>query len=149
MLNQNFVANKPNQIWISDITYIHTDEGWLYLASIMDLYTRKIVGWHLDACMTKELVIQALQRGLDQETIAEGIIAIEEVNILLMIIKKSKKEWVYPKNIEREKRRNPIFLNILKCFTIANTVILHCSIYYRFNFKKGIMKSNNLKLLNE
>ncbi|MBG9535216.1 hypothetical protein ABE43_00105, partial [Bacillus thuringiensis] len=45
LLDQNFVANKPNQIWMSDITYIHTDEGWLYLASIMDLYTRKIIGW--------------------------------------------------------------------------------------------------------
>ncbi|AHA75506.1 IS3 family transposase [Bacillus thuringiensis] len=53
LLDQNFVANKPNQIWMSDITYIHTDEGWLYLASIMDLYTRKIIGWHIDARMTK------------------------------------------------------------------------------------------------
>lgn len=44
---QNFRANKPNQIWMSDITYIHTDEGWLYLTSGMDLYTRKIVGWHI------------------------------------------------------------------------------------------------------
>lgn len=74
LLDQNFVANKPNQVWMSDITYIHTEEGWLYLASIMDLYTRKIVGWHIDARMTKELVIQALQRALAQETIAEGII---------------------------------------------------------------------------
>ncbi|MED3324951.1 IS3 family transposase [Bacillus thuringiensis] len=44
LLDQNFVSNKPNQIWMSDITCIYTDEGWLYLASIMDLYTRKIVG---------------------------------------------------------------------------------------------------------
>ncbi|WP_094194707.1 IS3 family transposase [Bacillus thuringiensis] len=74
LLDQNFVANKPNQVWMSDITYIHTDEGWVYLASIMDLYTRKIVGWHIDARMTKELVIQALKRALAQEAIAEGII---------------------------------------------------------------------------
>ncbi|HEF1880329.1 TPA: DDE-type integrase/transposase/recombinase [Bacillus cereus] len=59
---------------MSDITYIHTDEGCLYLASIMDLYTRKIVGGHIDARMTKELVIQALQRALAQEKNAEGII---------------------------------------------------------------------------
>ncbi|PYE88346.1 putative transposase [Bacillus sp. 196mf] len=73
MLDQNFVANQPNQVWMSDITYIHTEEGWLYLASIMDLYTRKIVSWHIDARMTKELVITALQRALAQETITEGI----------------------------------------------------------------------------
>lgn len=58
---------------MSDITFIHTEERWLYLASIMDLYTRKIVGWHIDARMTKELVITALQRALAQETITEGI----------------------------------------------------------------------------
>ncbi|MEB9334480.1 DDE-type integrase/transposase/recombinase [Bacillus cereus] len=53
---------------------MHTEESWLYLASIMDLYTRKIVGWHIDARMTKKLVIQALQRALAQEKNAEGII---------------------------------------------------------------------------
>jgi putative transposase len=47
--------------------YISTDEGWLYLASIMDLYTRKIVGWYIDTRMTKELVIKALQRALNSE----------------------------------------------------------------------------------
>ncbi|HEF1879952.1 TPA: hypothetical protein R9Y26_005745 [Bacillus cereus] len=62
----------------------------MYLASIMDLYTRKIVGGHIDARMTKKLVIQALQRALAQETNAEGIIHhSEEVNMLLMDIKKS------------------------------------------------------------
>ncbi|PEF64570.1 DDE-type integrase/transposase/recombinase [Bacillus cereus] len=57
-----------------DVRYIHREEGWLYLASIMVLYTRKIVGWHIGSRMTKELVIQALQRALAQETITEGII---------------------------------------------------------------------------
>lgn len=53
LLNQNFITNKPNQVWMPDIMYIHTEEGWLYLASIMDLYTRKIVGWHIATRMTK------------------------------------------------------------------------------------------------
>ncbi|QPW51756.1 DDE-type integrase/transposase/recombinase (plasmid) [Bacillus thuringiensis] len=98
---------------MSDITYIHTEEGWLYLASIMDLYTRKIVGWHIDARMTKELVIQALQRALAQETIAEGIIhhsdrgsqyASHEYQKIL------KKEWVYPKKYKtREEAKSSIF----------------------------------------
>jgi len=44
LLEQNFQATAPNEVWMADITYIPTDEGWLYLASIMDLYTRKIVG---------------------------------------------------------------------------------------------------------
>lgn len=60
VLNQEFVAKRPNEVWMSDITYVPTDEGWLYLASVMDLYSRKIVGWRIDERMTKELVIQAL-----------------------------------------------------------------------------------------
>lgn len=62
VLNQQFDAEKPNEKWVTDITYIPTDEGWLYLASVMDLYSRKIVGWHVDKRMTKELVITALDR---------------------------------------------------------------------------------------
>ncbi|WP_267879875.1 IS3 family transposase [Parageobacillus thermoglucosidasius] len=67
LLKQNFQATAPNEGWMADITYIPTDEGWLYLASIMDLYTRKIVGWYIDTRMTKELVIKALQRALNNE----------------------------------------------------------------------------------
>ncbi|MBY6277589.1 MAG: hypothetical protein CWE10_15540 [Symbiobacterium thermophilum] len=48
LLEQNFQATSPNEVWMADITYIPADEGWLYLASIMDLYTRKIVGWYID-----------------------------------------------------------------------------------------------------
>ena len=64
VLNQTFVAQKPGQVWMSDITSIPTDEGWLYLASLEDLYTRKTVGWHAASRMTKELVIQALERAI-------------------------------------------------------------------------------------
>ncbi|PGM93659.1 hypothetical protein CN958_12430 [Bacillus cereus] len=74
VLNQNFVATTPNQVWMSDIIYVHTDEGCLYLASMMNVYTRKIVGWHMDSRMTKELVIKALHPALAHETIAEGMI---------------------------------------------------------------------------
>ncbi|MBB5356748.1 transposase InsO family protein [Anoxybacillus mongoliensis] len=59
LLNQQFEADEPNQVWVADITYIWTKEGWLYLASVMDLFSRKIVGWCLSERMTKELVIKA------------------------------------------------------------------------------------------
>jgi putative transposase len=45
LLNRNFSADAPNRIWLADITYIETDQGWLYLATVMDLYSRRIVGW--------------------------------------------------------------------------------------------------------
>jgi putative transposase len=62
VLNREFTASKPNEKWVTDITYIATSEGWLYLASVMDLYSRKIVGWHICERMTKELVLQALKQ---------------------------------------------------------------------------------------
>ncbi|MFN2200800.1 MAG: IS3 family transposase [Caldilineaceae bacterium] len=69
-LNQHFAASAPNQVWLADISYIATDEGWLYLAVILDLYSRRIIGWAMDARMTRELVEKALRmalrrRGLD------------------------------------------------------------------------------------
>lgn len=67
VLNQEFTASKPNEKWVTDITYIATGEGWLYLASVMDLYSRKIVGWHMSERMTKELVLQALKQAYGRQ----------------------------------------------------------------------------------
>ncbi|WP_431089937.1 IS3 family transposase [Paenibacillus sp. 8b26] len=74
LLNQQFVAGAPNEVWMTDITYIPTDEGWLYLASVMDLYSRKIVGFHMDSRMTKELVIQALDQAYRVQRPGEGVL---------------------------------------------------------------------------
>ncbi len=60
-LDQNFETERPDQVWTADITYIATGEGWLYLAIVLDLYTRQIVGWAMRERMTKELVIDALR----------------------------------------------------------------------------------------
>lgn len=62
LLDRNFVADRPNQIWLADITYIPTGEGWLYLAVILDLFTRKVVGWAMRDHMRAELTIVALTR---------------------------------------------------------------------------------------
>jgi putative transposase len=60
-LEQNFETERPDQAWTADVTYIATAEGWLYLAIVLDLYTRQIVGWAMRERMTKELVIDALR----------------------------------------------------------------------------------------
>jgi transposase InsO family protein len=59
LLNREFTPEEPNQVWASDITYIWTAEGWLYLAVVMDLFSRAIVGWCMSERMTRELVINA------------------------------------------------------------------------------------------
>ena len=60
-LDQNFETERPDQVWTADITYVATGEGWLYLAVVLDLYTRQIVGWAMRERMTKDLVIDALR----------------------------------------------------------------------------------------
>lgn len=60
LLNRNFKPERPNQVWIGDITYIYTREGWLYLAVVIDLFSRQVVGWSLGERMTRHLVIDAL-----------------------------------------------------------------------------------------
>lgn len=64
VLNQDFHASRPNEKWVGDITYIATDEGWLYLASILDLYSRRIVGWAIEETMAVNLVEKAWQMAL-------------------------------------------------------------------------------------
>ena len=63
-LNRNFTPERPNRAWVADITYIWTLEGWLYLATIMDLYSRRIIGWSLRDRLDKGLVIAALNMAL-------------------------------------------------------------------------------------
>jgi hypothetical protein len=60
----NVVPERPNQIWVSDITYVATAQGWLYLAVILDLFSRRVVGWKLDDRLEATLVHQALQNAL-------------------------------------------------------------------------------------
>ena len=74
ILNRNFYADRPGQKMVSDITYIPTDEGWLYLAGVMDLCGDKIVGMSMDGRMTKELVIAALKDAICQTKATEGCI---------------------------------------------------------------------------
>jgi putative transposase len=66
LLRRNFTADRPNQIWLADITYIPTHEGWLYLAAVLDLYSRRIVGWAMQHRMTEELTLAALRMALQQ-----------------------------------------------------------------------------------
>ncbi|MGP9497074.1 IS3 family transposase [Pseudoalteromonas sp. SCSIO 43095] len=64
LLEQNFTADKPNQKWAGDITYLMTSEGWLYLAVIIDLYSRSVIGWSMSTRMTSSLVCDALQMAI-------------------------------------------------------------------------------------
>jgi len=74
LLNQNFNPSAPNQVWVTDITYIPTREGWLYLAGVKDIYTCEIVGYAMAKRMTQELVSRALFRAVQQKRPVAGLI---------------------------------------------------------------------------
>lgn len=74
LLEQNFEASKMDEKWVSDITYIWTEEGWLYLAVVMDLYSRRILGWSLSERMHRKLVMDALMMAIWKRKMPRGVI---------------------------------------------------------------------------
>lgn len=74
LLNQNFVTEKPNTVWASDITYVPTLEGWLYLAVILDLFSRQVVGWAMSDRLTSDFVIKALYQAIGRRRLVSGCI---------------------------------------------------------------------------
>ncbi|MFP1908969.1 IS3 family transposase [Lonsdalea quercina] len=74
LLKQNFIASGPNQKWAGDITYLRTDEGWLYLAVVIDLWSRAVIGWSMSSRMTAQLACDALQMALWRRKRPENVI---------------------------------------------------------------------------
>ena len=74
VLNRDFNASEPNQKWVADITYIATQQGWLYLAAVMDLYSRRIVGWSMSDSIDTALVESALDMAIRQRRPDAGLV---------------------------------------------------------------------------
>jgi transposase InsO family protein len=74
VLQRNFGATAQNQVWVSDITYVWTREGWLYLAIVLDLFSRQVVGWAMSHCLGQDMVLQALRQALLQRGSVPGLI---------------------------------------------------------------------------
>ena len=74
LLDRDFSPAAPNQIYASDITYIWTTEGWLYLAVVLDLFSRSVVGWAMDKRMTRQLVMDALMMAVQRRRPPKGVI---------------------------------------------------------------------------
>ena len=74
LLDQQFLVYEPNRVWVSDITYVPTDEGWLYLAGHKDLFTSEIVGYAMGERLTRSLVSQSLFRALEAKRPGNGLI---------------------------------------------------------------------------
>ena len=74
ILRRDFTVDRPNQKWLADITYVPTREGWLYLAAVLDLYGRRVVGWAMDKQITTDLTLRALEMALQQRMPGPGLV---------------------------------------------------------------------------
>ena len=74
ILKREFLREGPNQVWTSDITYIRTEEGWLFLAVVLDVYSRKIIGWEVDKGLGSDLVERAIRKALRKRQVQSGMI---------------------------------------------------------------------------
>jgi transposase InsO family protein len=74
LLERDFTANAPNQVWVSDISYIPTRNGWAYLTVFIDLFSRIVTGWSLSSSLSHEMVLTALYRAIRRRQPAEGLI---------------------------------------------------------------------------
>ena len=64
VVNRQFKADRPNQLWVSDFTYVSTWQGWLYVAFVIDVFARRIVGWRVSSSMRTDFVLDALEQAL-------------------------------------------------------------------------------------
>ncbi len=74
LLGRYFEASEPNQVWTGDITYVRTAEGWLYLAVVIDLFSRRVIGWSMDRFIGAELALSALKMAVSQRKPSQGLI---------------------------------------------------------------------------
>jgi transposase InsO family protein len=74
LLNQRFSADLANKVWVSDITLIWTREGWVYLAAVLDVFNRKIVGWSMDNSLSHEVISDALHKAIRQQRPQSGVL---------------------------------------------------------------------------
>ena len=74
LLERNFTAEAPDRVWVGDITYVWTVEGWMYLAVLIDVYSRRVVGWAMRPYLSRELAIEALRRALELRQPPPGLI---------------------------------------------------------------------------
>jgi putative transposase len=74
ILNRQFSISKPNRVWVADITYLWTHEGWLYIAAVLDLFSRRVVGWAMANHMREDLIAKALQMAVSKRKPEHGLI---------------------------------------------------------------------------
>ena len=97
ILNRDFTATRPDEKWVSDITYLWTSQGWVYLAAVMDLFSRRIVGWAIADNMQAELVCKAIQMAIESRQPTEPLLYHSDRGI--QYVSEDFQEYMKPANI--------------------------------------------------
>ena len=130
-LKRNFFTVKPNQKWVSDTTFIRTRQGWLYLAMILDLYSRQVIGWGMSDRNNTKLVVDALQMAAVRRDCSEQAVVVHSdqgstyasgdyQRLRRAFLVHLKLNWSTTKITGLENKLNKAYLNISKYFTIDN-----------------------------
>jgi len=106
LVDQFFEAARPNEIWMADLTYIPTGEGWLYLSAVMDLCTRKIVGWSLKDTLAKELALEAFDRAVAVESPPEDLIHHSDQGVQYSSLEYQQRLWRHGMMCSMSRRGN-------------------------------------------
>ena len=74
LVDRNFSATAPNQLWVADVTYVKTHSGWVYAAFIIDVFSRMVVGWQISESLRSDLAIDALKKAEAVESLGHGVV---------------------------------------------------------------------------
>jgi transposase InsO family protein len=155
IIAQDFQADKLNQKWVCDTTFIPTRKGWLYLATVIDLYSRKVVGWSMSKKNDKKLVIGALQMAINRRKPKKGLLCHSDQGVQYasgdyksilakykIIQSMSRKGCCWDNavaesffNITAKMKQEQLYLITLKYFTIGNEFINHWIIKPQMNLR--------------
>ena len=156
ILNRDFTTTTINEKWVTDITYIHVlNEGWTYLASVMDLHDRKIIGWSYGKNITAELALQAVKNACLNVKVTQGIILHSDLGTQYtsQLFEDYMREHKFQHSFSRKgnpydnacieafhalMKKEEIYLNTYKDFKEAKSAIFECSPKVRF--RRGLLK---------
>jgi len=132
----------PNQRWVSDITYIYTREGWLYLSTIMDLYSRKIVGWAMEERLSQELVIKALKMAIERRKPGRGLLLHSDRGSQYASKAYQRLLWRYGMICSMSRKGDCLDNAVMESFfhTLKVELVYHCSFETRSQARRSIFE---------
>ena len=142
LLAQDFTADAPNRIWVSDITFIPTRKGWLYLAVVVDLYSRRVIGWSMNNRINQHLTIDALSMAIRQRNPEPGLIHHSDQGMQYRGTKYQTILKTHNLIVSMSRKGNCFDNAVAESFfsNLKNELVYHCDYYDRDEARAAIFK---------